>query len=81
MFYLVSEIQEINGARNVINHAYGDNETEKKAAEGKYYAILSAATQSKADYIGATLTQCGDIITQLMSKAYDNRPKPEPEEV
>ena len=76
MFYLVSEIQEINGARNVINYAYGDSETEKKAAEGKYYAILSAATQSQADYIGATLTQCGDKITQLMSKAYDNRIAP-----
>lgn len=75
MFYLVSEIQEIDGARNVINNAY-DNQ---KSAEGKYYSILSAATQSHADYIGATLTQCGDNITLLMSKAYDNRPAPEPE--
>lgn len=73
MFYLVSEIQEINGARNVINHAF-DNQ---KSAEGKYYSILSAATQSQADYIGATLTQCGDTITLLMSKAYDNRQTPE----
>lgn len=77
MFYIVSEIQEINGARNVINNAYDS----QKSAEGKYYSILSAATQSQADYIGATLTQCGDIITLLMSKAYDNRPIPEPEEV
>lgn len=77
MFYLVSEIQEINGARNVINNAY-DNQ---KSAEGKYYSILSAAAQSQADYIGATLTQCGDNITLLMSKAYDNRPTPELEEV
>ena len=77
MFYLVSEIQEINGARNVINNAY-DNQ---KSAEGKYYSILSAATQSQADYIGATLVQCGDNITLLMSKAYDNRPEPEPEPV
>ena len=46
MFYLVSEIQEINGARNVINYAF-DNQ---KSAEGKYYGILSAATQSQADY-------------------------------
>ena len=73
MFYLVSEIQEINGARNVINYAF-DNQ---KSAEGKYYGILSAATQSQADYIGAALTQCGDNITLLMSKAYDNRPTPE----
>lgn len=73
MFYLVSEIQEINGARNVINNAY-DNQ---KSAEGKYYSILSAATQSQADYIGATLTQCGDNITLLISKAYDNRPTPD----
>ena len=77
MFYIVSEIQEINGARNVINNAY-DNQ---KSAEGKYYSILSAATQSQADYIGATLVQCGDNITLLMSKAYDNRVTPEPEEV
>lgn len=77
MFYLVSEIQEISGARNVINHAYDGTETGKKAAEGKYYAILSAATQSQADYIGATLTQCGDNIAQLLSKAYDNKPTPE----
>lgn len=73
MFYLVSEIQEINGARNVINNAY-DNQ---KSAEGKYYYILSAAAQSQADYIGATLMQCGDRIELLMSKAYDNRPTPE----
>lgn len=77
MFYLVSEIQEVNGARNVINHAYDGNETGRKAAEGKYYAILSAAAQSQADYIGATFTQCGDNITQLMSKAYDNKITPE----
>ena len=77
MFYLVSEIQEINGARNVINHAYDGNETGRKAAECKYYAILSAATQSKADYIGATFTQCGDNIIMSMSKAYDNRVTPE----
>lgn len=76
MFYLVSEIQEIDGARNVINHAYDGNETGKKAAEGKYYAILSAATQSKADYIGATFTQCGNNITMTMSKAYDNASEP-----
>ena len=73
MFYIVSEIQEINGARNVINNAY-DNQ---KSAEGKYYTILSAATQSKADYIGAMLVQCGDNINVLMSKAYDNRVTPE----
>ena len=72
MFYLVSEIQEIDGVRNVINHAYDGTETGRKAAEGKYYAILSAATQSKADYIGATFTQCGDNITMPMSKAYNN---------
>lgn len=77
MFYLVSEIQEIDGSRNVINHAYDGSETGRKAAEGKYYAILSAATQSKADYIGATFTQCGSNITMLMSKAYDNRAVPE----
>lgn len=76
MFYIVSEIQEINGARNVINNAY-DNQ---KSAEGKYYSILSAATQSQADYIGATLVQCSDTITLLMSKAYDNRPTPDPEQ-
>ena len=77
MFYLVSEIREINSARNVINHAYDGNETGRKAAECKYYAILSAATQSKADYIGATFTQCGDNIIMSMSKAYDNRVTPE----
>ena len=69
MFYIVNEIQIVNGAKNVLNYAY-DNQ---KSAEGKYYAILSAATQSQADYIGATLTQCGDTITQVMSKAYDNK--------
>lgn len=77
MFYIVNEIQIVNGAKNVLNYAY-DNQ---KSAEGKYYAILSAATQSQADYIGVTLTQCGDNITQLMSKAYDNRQTPEPVEV
>ena len=71
MFYIVSEIQEISGARNVINNAY-DNQ---QSAEGKYYSILAAATQSQADYIGATLVQCGDNITLLMSKAYDNKQK------
>ena len=73
MFYLVSEIQEINGARNVINNAY-DNQ---KSAEAKYYSILSAATQSQADYIGAVLLACGESIATLMSKAYDNRVTPE----
>lgn len=73
MFYIVSEIQEINGAQNVINYAFNS----QKSAEGKYYAILSAATQSQADYIGAALMQCGDNITLLMSKAYDNRITPE----
>ena len=81
MFYLVSEIQEIDGARNVINYAYDGDETGRKAAEGKYYAILSAATQSKADYIGATFTQCGDNISMPMSKAYNNKVEPEPAEV
>ena len=73
MFYIVSEIQIVSGTKNVLDYAF-DNQ---KSAEGKYYAILSAATQSQADYIGATLTQCGNNITQLLSKAYDNRPKPE----
>ena len=73
MFYIVSEIQIVNGTKSVLNYAY-DNQ---KSAEGKYYAILSAATQSQADYIGAALMQCGDSITLLMSKAYDNRPTPE----
>lgn len=77
MLYIVNEIQIVNGATNVLNYAY-DNQ---KSAEGKYYSILSAATHSQADYIGATLTQCGDSITLLMSKAYDNRPTTEPEEV
>ena len=77
MFYIVSEIQIVSGAKNVLNYAF-DNQ---KSAEGKYYSILSAATQSQADYIGATLIQCGDNITLLMSKAYDNRVTPEPEEV
>ena len=70
MFYIVSEIQIVSGTKNVLDYAF-DNQ---KSAEGKYYAILSAATQSQADYIGATLMQCGDNITLLMSKAYDNRP-------
>lgn len=70
MFYIVSEIQIVSGTKNVLNYAF-DNQ---KSAEGKYYSILSAATQSQADYIGATLVQCGDNITLLMSKAYDNRP-------
>lgn len=69
MFYIVSEIQIVNGSKNVLNYAY-DNE---KNAEGKYYAILSAATQSTADYIGAVLLQCGESIITLMSRAYDNR--------
>lgn len=73
MFFIVNEIQIVNGATNVLNYAY-DNQ---KSAEGKYYSILSAATQSQADYIGATLMQCGDSITLLMSKAYDNRLTPE----
>lgn len=73
MFYIVNEIQIVNGTKTVLNYAY-DNQ---KSAEGKYYAILSAATQSQADYIGATLVQCGDSIILLMSKAYDNRPMPE----
>lgn len=73
MFYIVNEIQIVNGTKNVLNYAY-DNQ---KSAEGKYYAILSAATQSQADYIGAALMQCGDRINLLMSKAYDNRPTPE----
>lgn len=72
MFYIVNEIQIVNGTKNVLNYAY-DNQ---KSAEGKYYAILSAATQSQADYIGAALMQCGDRIDLLMSKAYDNRPVP-----
>lgn len=71
MFYIVNEIQIVNGTKNVLNYAY-DNQ---KSAEGKYYAILSAATQSQADYIGAILVQCGDNITMLMSKAYDNKQK------
>ena len=70
MFYIVSEIQIVNETKNVLNYAY-DNQ---KAAEGKYYSILSAATQSQADYIGAALMQCEDRIEMLMSKAYDNRP-------
>lgn len=73
MFYIVSEIQIVSGAKNVINYAF-DN---LKSAEGKYYSILSAATQSQADYIGTTLIQCGDNIALLLSKAYDNRPTPE----
>lgn len=73
MFYIVSEIQIVNGTKNVLNYAYDT----QKSAEGKYYAILSAATQSQADYIGAVLMQCGDSITLLMSKAYDNRLTPE----
>lgn len=73
MFYIVNEIQIVNESKNVLNYAY-DNQ---KSAEGKYYAILSAATQSQADYIGAALMQCGDRIELLMSRAYDNRPTPE----
>ena len=69
MFYIVYEIQIVSGAKNVLNYAFDS----QKSAQGKYYSILSAATQSQADYIGATLTQCGDNITLLMSKAYDNR--------
>lgn len=75
MFYIVAEIQIVNGAKNVLNYAY-DNQ---KSAEGKYYAILSAATQSTADYIGAALMLCDSTITMLVAKAYDNRVKPEPE--
>lgn len=73
MFYIVNEIQIVNGATNVLNYAF-DNQ---KSAEGKYYSILSAATQSQADYIGATLVQCNDSIMLLMSKAYDNRVTPD----
>ena len=73
MFYIVSEIQIVNGATNVLNYAY-DNQ---KSAEGKYYSILSAATQSKADYIGSMLVQCGENIMIVMSKAYDNRVAPD----
>lgn len=73
MFYIVSEIQIVSGTKNVLNYAFDS----QKSAEGKYYSILSAATQSQADYIGAALMQCGDRIELLMSKAYDNRPTPE----
>lgn len=73
MFYIVSEIQIVSGTKNVLNYAF-DNQ---KSAEGKFYSILSAATQSQADYIGAVLMQCGGRIETLMSKAYDNRLAPE----
>ena len=70
MFYIVSEIQEINSSRNVINYAFDD----LKAAEAKYYSTLAAATQSKADYIGATMTLCDtSSITMIYSKCYNNR--------
>lgn len=70
MFYIVSEIQEINGSRNVINYAFDD----VKAAESKYYSTLAAATQSKADYIGVTMTLCDTkSITMINSKCYNNR--------
>ena len=73
MFYIVNEIQIVDGVKSVLNYAFDDH----KSAEGKYYAILSAATQSTAEYIGAVLLACGESIATLMSKAYDNRVTPE----
>ena len=68
MFYIVNEIQIVDGVKAVIPYVFDD----KKDAEAKYYTILSAAALSTIDYHGAVLMACGNDIAVLMSKAYDN---------
>ena len=69
MFYIVNEIQVVDGVQSVLNFVF----TDQREAEAKYYSVLAVAALSTIDYHGATLIFCDESIVMLLSKAYENR--------